>query len=92
MITSDNPRSEDPASIARAIVPGFAGSPTPYVVELDRRAAISGAILGAAPGDTVLVAGKGHEPYQIVGAQKLRFDDREVSRQALAERRARRAS
>jgi UDP-N-acetylmuramoyl-L-alanyl-D-glutamate--2,6-diaminopimelate ligase len=91
VITSDNPRSEDPASIARAIVLGFAGSSTPYVVELDRRAAIQLAILGAAPGDTVLVAGKGHEPYQIVGADKFPFDDREVSREALAERRTRRA-
>lgn len=92
IITSDNPRSEDPQSIARAIVPGFAGSPTPYVLELDRRAAIQRAILGAAPGDTVLVAGKGHEPYQIVGAEKLPFDDREVSRAALAQRRAGRTS
>jgi UDP-N-acetylmuramoyl-L-alanyl-D-glutamate--2,6-diaminopimelate ligase len=92
IITNDNPRSEDPASIARAIVPGFAGSSTPFVVELDRRAAIRRAVLGAAPGDTVLVAGKGHEPYQIVGSEKLPFDDREVSREALAERRAGRAS
>ncbi len=92
VITNDNPRSEDPASIARAILPGFAGSTTPYVVELDRRSAIRRAILEAAPGDTVLVAGKGHEPYQLIGSEKLPFDDREVSRAALAERRAGRAS
>jgi UDP-N-acetylmuramoyl-L-alanyl-D-glutamate--2,6-diaminopimelate ligase len=92
IVTNDNPRSEDPASIARAIVPGFAGSSTPFVVELDRRTAIRRAVLDAAPGDTVLVAGKGHEPYQIVGSEKLPFDDREVSREALAERRTGRAS
>jgi UDP-N-acetylmuramoyl-L-alanyl-D-glutamate--2,6-diaminopimelate ligase len=86
-ITSDNPRSEDPKNIARAIVPGFARSSTPYVVELDRRLAIRRAILEAVPGDTVLIAGKGHEPYQIIGAERLPFDDRTVAREALAERR-----
>jgi UDP-N-acetylmuramoyl-L-alanyl-D-glutamate--2,6-diaminopimelate ligase len=85
-ITSDNPRSEDPAAIAAAVELGLWGG-APYEIVLDRRTAIENAVLGAAPGDLVLIAGKGHEPYQIVGAEKRAFDDRVEARRALAKRR-----
>ncbi len=81
IVTSDNPRSEDPAAIARAV----AGSGAARIV-LDRRAAICEAIDEARPGDTVVVAGKGHETYQIVGDVTLPFDDRAEVRAALAAR------
>ncbi len=89
-ITSDNPRSEDPAAIAAAVEIGLWGSGTPYDIVLDRRTAIDRAILGAAPGDLLLLAGKGHEPYQIVGSEKRAFDDRIEARRALVERRKKR--
>jgi len=81
IVTSDNPRSEDPAAIARAV----AGTTGAQVI-LDRRAAIRAALAEAQAGDTVVVAGKGHEPYQIVGAQRLAFDDRNEVRAAFAAR------
>jgi UDP-N-acetylmuramoyl-L-alanyl-D-glutamate--2,6-diaminopimelate ligase len=87
VVTSDNPRSEDPRAIAQAIQPGLAHARA-VVVELDRERAISGAIAGARSGDVVLVAGKGHETYQIVGDMTRHFDDREQARIALAQRRA----
>jgi UDP-N-acetylmuramoyl-L-alanyl-D-glutamate--2,6-diaminopimelate ligase len=90
IVTNDNPRSEDPCAIVGAILPGLAEAGTEPIVELDRRAAIERAILEAAPGDVVLVAGKGHEPYQILGDRTIAFDDREEARSALALRRARR--
>jgi UDP-N-acetylmuramoyl-L-alanyl-D-glutamate--2,6-diaminopimelate ligase len=81
-VTSDNPRGEDPAAIAREIA---AGDPQRRLaVELDRRTAIAAAIAEARPGDTVLVAGKGHETTQTVGGRVLPFDDREVARAVLA--------
>jgi UDP-N-acetylmuramoyl-L-alanyl-D-glutamate--2,6-diaminopimelate ligase len=83
IVTSDNPRSEDPVAIAREIVAGIADA-AQATVELDRRSAIGLAIAGAAHGDVVVVAGKGHEDYQIVGTQTLHFDDREEVRAALA--------
>lgn len=87
VVTSDNPRTEDPAAIAAPVADGVrAGGKTP-IVELDRAAAIERAILSAAPGDVVLVAGKGHEDYQIVGIEKRAFDDRDHARRALARRR-----
>ncbi|NUP12573.1 MAG: UDP-N-acetylmuramoyl-L-alanyl-D-glutamate--2,6-diaminopimelate ligase [Polyangiaceae bacterium] len=86
-VTNDNPRSEDPAAIASQIVPGLAHRAGAWVVELDRRAAIRRAVSEAAPGDVVVVAGKGHETYQIIGAQTFSFDDREVAKEALAARR-----
>ncbi|HVU04897.1 MAG TPA: UDP-N-acetylmuramoyl-L-alanyl-D-glutamate--2,6-diaminopimelate ligase [Polyangiaceae bacterium] len=86
-ITNDNPRTEDPAAIAAAIDVGFVGFGTPYEIELDREAAIREAIAIAAPGDVVLLAGKGHETYQIIGTEKRHFDDREVARDALQKRR-----
>lgn len=83
-ITSDNPRAEDPRAIAQAIVGGV--GERECVVELDRRRAIERAVAGALPGDTVLIAGKGHETYQIVGERVLPFDDAAVAREALAAR------
>jgi UDP-N-acetylmuramoyl-L-alanyl-D-glutamate--2,6-diaminopimelate ligase len=83
-VTSDNPRSEDPQAIVDAIVKGIGGRE--YVVELDRRHAIERAVAEAQAGDVVLVAGKGHEAYQIVGDRVLPFDDAAVAREALASR------
>jgi UDP-N-acetylmuramoyl-L-alanyl-D-glutamate--2,6-diaminopimelate ligase len=88
-ITSDNPRSERPAAIIDEIVPGVrgvAGGEGRFTAEPDRRAAIAAALRWAERGDTVVIAGKGHETYQIVGAEVLPFDDREVARAILAER------
>jgi UDP-N-acetylmuramoyl-L-alanyl-D-glutamate--2,6-diaminopimelate ligase len=89
VVTSDNPRSEDPQAIVDAILPGLAAGPAAIEVELDRGRAIERAILAAAPGDVVLIAGKGHEDYQIIGTEKRHFDDRDEARRALALRRAR---
>jgi UDP-N-acetylmuramoyl-L-alanyl-D-glutamate--2,6-diaminopimelate ligase len=88
VVTTDNARSEDPAAIARAILPGLAGAPS-VVVELDRARAIADAVAKAEPGDVVLIAGKGHETYQIVGSVSRHFDDREEARRALAARKSR---
>ncbi|HVK64162.1 MAG TPA: UDP-N-acetylmuramoyl-L-alanyl-D-glutamate--2,6-diaminopimelate ligase [Polyangium sp.] len=86
-VTNDNPRSEDPRAIAEAILPGLAGGRAIVHVELDRAKAIERAVREAAPGDVVLVAGKGHEPYQIIGAATLAFDDRVEAERALGLRR-----
>jgi len=80
-LTSDNPRSEEPGAIVEAIAAGIGKHH--HVVELDRRLAIERAIREARPGDVVLVAGKGHETYQIVGDRVLPFDDAAVVREAL---------
>jgi UDP-N-acetylmuramoyl-L-alanyl-D-glutamate--2,6-diaminopimelate ligase len=80
VVTSDNPRSEDPDAIIAEIVAGAAGE---LVVEPDRRAAIEAAVEAARPGDVVVVAGKGHEQGQEAGGIVLPFDDREVAREAL---------
>jgi UDP-N-acetylmuramoyl-L-alanyl-D-glutamate--2,6-diaminopimelate ligase len=81
-VTSDNPRSEDPATIARAIVQGMGAGTA--VVELDRRRAIAAALGEARRGDIVVIAGKGHETTQTIGDRVLPFDDREVARALLA--------
>jgi len=83
-VTSDNPRSESPEAIVAEIVAGV-GSHS-HVIEIDRRAAILRAIREASSGDVVLIAGKGHETYQIIGERTLPFDDAEVAREALAAR------
>lgn len=88
-VTSDNPRGEPPQAIVDAIVPGLARVAASFEIELDRAQAIERAVLAAEPGDVVLIAGKGHEDYQIVGAEKRHFDDREQARRALGLRRAR---
>jgi UDP-N-acetylmuramoyl-L-alanyl-D-glutamate--2,6-diaminopimelate ligase len=78
LVTSDNPRSEDPAAIAAEVVDGL-----DLEVELDRRRAIERALEQARDGDVVLIAGKGHEQGQEIAGEKLPFDDREVVRDAL---------
>jgi UDP-N-acetylmuramoyl-L-alanyl-D-glutamate--2,6-diaminopimelate ligase len=82
VVTSDNPRSEDPEVIAAAVAAGAAGH-RDVRVELDRRAAIELAVHDARPGDVVVVAGKGHETTQTIGDRVLPFDDREVVRDVL---------
>jgi UDP-N-acetylmuramoyl-L-alanyl-D-glutamate--2,6-diaminopimelate ligase len=85
IVTSDNPRSEDPAAIVEEILAGIDDREL-VSVELDRRAAIRRAVAEAQPGDTIVVAGKGHETYQIVGDAIGHFDDRDEVRGALATR------
>ena len=85
VVTSDNPRTEDAAAILAQIVSGMVAPP--FAVIEPRREAISEAVLAMAEDDTLLVAGKGHEDYQIVGTQKSHFDDREEVRAALQRRR-----
>ena len=82
IITSDNPRREDPAGIAGAIMAGVGAGAAE--IELDRRRAIAAALEGTREGDVVIVAGKGHESTQIIGERVLPFDDREVVRELLA--------
>jgi len=86
-VTSDNPRTEDPRSILDQIVAGFsvAGRES-AVVEIDRRTAIARIMADAGPGDVVLLAGKGHENYQIIGSEKRHFDDVEEAARALSVR------
>lgn len=97
ILTSDNPRTEDPQSILEDILPGIPADVADWSVdqplvpgarfkrvESDRRQAIRTAIWAAQPGDVVLIAGKGHEDYQIIGTEKLHFDDREEAMTALA--------
>jgi len=84
VVTSDNPRHEDPHAILADVVAGLDGSDTPHHVEPDRRAAIAFALAQARDGDIVVVAGKGHETYQIVGDERLPFDDRKVVRELLS--------
>lgn len=105
VVTSDNPRTEDPLVIVNEVEAGVrktglkkfrvskretldSGPETErgYCVEADRRAAIAIALRSANPGDSVLIAGKGHEDYQILGTKKIHFDDREVAREELARR------
>ncbi|MBI4408122.1 MAG: UDP-N-acetylmuramoyl-L-alanyl-D-glutamate--2,6-diaminopimelate ligase [Gemmatimonadetes bacterium] len=76
IVTSDNPRTEDPERIIDEIVAGMAGRA--YVRERDRRQAIALALAEAKPGDLVLLAGKGHETYQVVGTEKIPFDERAI--------------
>ncbi len=83
VVTSDNPRTEDPRTIIDQILPGV---PKPFFVDVDRRTAIRAAIAEATPGDVVLIAGKGHEDYQILGTTKIHFDDREEAAAAATER------
>ncbi len=89
-VTSDNPRTERPEAIIDEILAGIGArgdGPARHVAIPDRRAAIRDAIGWARPGDVLVIAGKGHETYQIVGADVLLFDDRKVARQVLEEAR-----
>lgn len=83
-VTNDNPRTEDPLAIADAIVAGIGDRA--YTIELDRRRAIERAIAESNHGDVVLIAGKGHETYQIISDRVLSFDDVAVARETLASR------
>ena len=99
VVTSDNPRTEDPQRIVQMVVEGIrqtgaeaiapaalSGAARGYAVEVDRRAAIRLLVGAARPGDTVLIAGKGHEDYQILGTEKIHFDDREEAAASFAAR------
>jgi UDP-N-acetylmuramoyl-L-alanyl-D-glutamate--2,6-diaminopimelate ligase len=96
IVTSDNPRTEEPRSIVDMILAGVRLEPSPALAEselgaagrghiaiVDRRHAIRAALEAARPGDVVLIAGKGHEDYQIIGKTKHHFDDREEAAQVL---------
>lgn len=85
IVTSDNPRTEDPIAILTDILAGMKGTKTAYAVEADRRRAIRMALRLARRDDIVVLAGKGHETYQIVGTQKLHLDEREEVALALCE-------
>lgn len=85
IVTSDNPRTEDPGAIIEQVVAGMRGHEDRYAVIPDRAEAIGFAIGQAREGDVVLIAGKGHEDYQIVGNVKHHFDDREVAAAAIEE-------
>jgi UDP-N-acetylmuramoyl-L-alanyl-D-glutamate--2,6-diaminopimelate ligase len=97
IVTSDNPRTEDPLAILADVEAGLAGrrrvepgaldaTPGAYTVMPERRPAIVTAVRIAGPEDTVVIAGKGHEDYQIVGREKVPFDDRDEALHALRER------
>ena len=86
VLTSDNPRSEDPMRILQDIREGMPES-APCIIEVHRRGAIRRALRLAEPGDLVLIAGKGHETYQILGTKTIRFDDREIVRTYFVEKR-----
>ena len=83
VLTSDNPRSEDPLAIMNDVLVGLRRKDTPLIIEPDRAIAIRRALEQARAGDLVLLAGKGHETYQIFKDQTIAFDDREVAREAL---------
>ena len=82
VLTSDNPRSEDPQRILDDVLAGIPAG-TAVRVEADRAQAIASAIAAASPEDLVLIAGKGHEDYQILGSRRIHFDDREEAEKAL---------
>lgn len=86
IITSDNPRTEDPDAIIAQILPGMSVGGATYQVEVDRRQAIASALSMAGPDDSVLIAGKGHEDYQIFADRTVHFDDREVAFEELSAR------
>ena len=83
VVTSDNPRSEDPQAILADIL---SEGTKPSMIELDRAIAITTTVQRAAPNDTILIAGKGHEDYQIIGKERFRFSDQDVASQALKRR------
>jgi UDP-N-acetylmuramoyl-L-alanyl-D-glutamate--2,6-diaminopimelate ligase len=84
-VTSDNPRTEDPQAILDDVVVGVKADigDKPLIIEGDRHKCIESAIRAAQAGDTILIAGKGHEDYQIIGREKIHFDDREEAQAAL---------
>ena len=86
VVTSDNPRTEDPEAIIADIEAGLTKAERPYVKLADRREAIFHAIEEAREGDVILIAGKGHETYQVIGERRIHFDDHEVAREAMKRR------
>ena len=82
VVTSDNPRTENPEQILQDILTGIPSEIKP-ILQIDRALAIKTAIEMAQAGDGVLIAGKGHEDYQILGTEKVHFDDREEARKVL---------
>jgi UDP-N-acetylmuramyl tripeptide synthase len=80
IVTSDNPRSEDPAAISRQLLAGMDSPRADVEVELDREQAIYRALEVAEEGDCVLIAGKGHETYQEIAGEFLPLDDRQIAR------------
>lgn len=85
VLTSDNPRSEDPILIMNDVLVGLQKANRPYLAEVDREKAIRAALEQAREGDVVLIAGKGHETYQVLKEGPIPFDDREVARRVLDE-------
>ena len=85
VVTSDNPRTENPQQILQDVVAGIPSTVEPIVIG-DRAQAIARAIANAIPGDGVIIAGKGHEDYQILGTEKIHFDDREQAKIGLKAR------
>lgn len=83
IVTSDNPRTEKPEDIIEDIIKGFKNKN--YIIEIDRKEAIKKAVLKAEKDDIILIAGKGHETYQILGTTKIHFDDREIAVEAIKE-------
>lgn len=83
IITSDNPRTEDPESIVRQIEEGIKTTNAEYICIVDRKEAIEYVIRNARPGDVIILAGKGHETYQIFKDKVIRFDEREIVREVL---------
>jgi UDP-N-acetylmuramoyl-L-alanyl-D-glutamate--2,6-diaminopimelate ligase len=83
VLTSDNPRSEDPLAIMNDALVGIRRTDVPLIVEPDRATAIARAIKEARPGDIAILAGKGHETYQVLKDKTIDFDDREVARGVL---------
>jgi UDP-N-acetylmuramoyl-L-alanyl-D-glutamate--2,6-diaminopimelate ligase len=86
ILSSDNPRAEDPLKIISDIIVGLQKTGGKYLIEPDREKAVALAMDEARAGDMVLLAGKGHENYQMLAGGTVEFDDREVARRALRER------
>ncbi len=86
ILSSDNPKMEDPLKIISDIIVGLQKTSGKYLIEPDREKAIGVAMDEARAGDIILLAGKGHENYQILADRTLEFDDREMARRALRER------
>ena len=84
IVTSDNPRTEDPNAIIKEILTGFSQGYNP-IIEPDRATAIKLGVALMEPEDILIIAGKGHEDYQIIGAKKYPFDDRVMARKAVLE-------
>ena len=84
-VTSDNPRTEEPMNIINEILAGFENPQSPKVtIEQDRKKAVELAVESAGKNDIILIAGKGHENYQIIDAQKLPFSDKAIAQECLA--------